>query len=96
MTLEGMIANYEDLQRLRKLEKEGHFKPGFANQARDRVLGYLGRIAALASVFSFIPYCGPTVTSSVAQASACVPNDSMGVRVQLLTDRYRCRDRPGF
>ena len=78
MTLEGLIANYEDLKRLERLEKEGHLKPGFALEARRSLLRYLVRIAQLSAVFALIPYVGPTVTMAEAK-----PNM---VQVQLLSE----------
>lgn len=59
MTLEGLIANYRDLQRLKKLEKQGKFKSGFAAEAQQRSLAYLIRICELAAIDRVKPYDGP-------------------------------------
>lgn len=63
MTIEGIIANYADLGRLRQLEEQGHFQKGFASSARDAVVRYVERIFLLAAMDRVIPYPGPTVTT---------------------------------
>jgi hypothetical protein len=62
MPLEALIANYEDLRRLRRLEAAGHFQLGFAEYARIACIRTLVRVFELAMVDLFIPYAGPTVT----------------------------------
>ncbi|GEM_PF-3159779 len=61
MDLGGVIAHYEDLRRLKRLERAGYFKPGFAAEARNAVLRYLVRMFELRAVFCLIPYPGPTI-----------------------------------
>jgi hypothetical protein len=62
MPLEALLANYEDLQRLERLEAAGHFRPGFAKYSRTACIKTLVRIFELAVSDLFIPYAGPTVT----------------------------------
>ena len=47
MFIEMLLANGEDLVRLRKLEDEGKMPPGFADKATQWTFAYLVRIAEL-------------------------------------------------
>ena len=49
MMVEGLIANYEDLQRQKMLEKQGHFKPGFG-KGGEACLGELPSVVSLNKV----------------------------------------------
>jgi hypothetical protein len=62
MDSEGAEANMLDILRLWDLEREGHFKPGFALQAGLDLRAYVQRICLLRAVFAVLPYPGPTVT----------------------------------
>lgn len=62
MTLEGAIANAEDLERIQRLADEGHFAAWFPTYSRNAALGYLLRIWLLTVRHYFVAYPGPTVT----------------------------------
>jgi hypothetical protein len=62
MTIEGLLANWQDLHRLKMLERRRVFKSGFAHEARQATIRYLVRILELAAIERIVPYAGPIVT----------------------------------
>ncbi len=62
MTLEGAIANMQDLERIQRLANAGHFAPWFPEYSRKAAMRYVAHVTALAMVYRIFPYLGPVVT----------------------------------
>lgn len=62
MTLEGVIANAQDLERIQRLTDAGCFAPWFPAYARSHATLYVMRIWWLAAKHYLRHYPGPTVT----------------------------------
>jgi hypothetical protein len=61
--LVAVLANAPDIMRLKKLEDDGVFKPGFAQKAGAAIRRYILRLFELRATFSVLPYPGPTITT---------------------------------
>jgi hypothetical protein len=55
--LAAVLANAPDIARLKKLEDEGYFEPGFTQQAGATIFRYVLRLFEL----RVLPYPGPTI-----------------------------------
>jgi hypothetical protein len=59
----AFLANAPDIARLKKLEDDGYFAPGFTQQAGAAICRYVLRLFDLRATFSVLPYPGPTITT---------------------------------
>ena len=61
--LVAVLTNAPDIARLKQLEDDGYFEPGFTQQAGAAIRRYVLRLFELRVTFSVLPYPGPTITT---------------------------------